>query len=269
MDKYCSNCGEPIHGNFCSNCGKPVKSNVGNNHITNPVNVSGIKSNKKGSGCLKFFLVGFLCFVTISIISSILNINKNPNLSTNNSKQTEFQKITETTPEQADAILNILKQCGVDNITSIVPDEMLNDMHEEGEKGYRLSANGINNIILYLKSDKTVNKVRYADNELYSNGTIHSTLKDYTFTLDEKSNLKTSCQEAIKSILKSPSTAKFPNITEWKFAKQNGQIIIQSYVDSQNSFGAELRSQFQFILDANDYTIKSLIFDGKEMINNN
>ena len=46
--------------------------------------------------------------------------------------------------------------------------------------------------------------------------------------------------------------------------KDKGVITVQSYVDAQNSFGANIRSQFQFIIE-NDNT-KSLIFDGKEYI---
>jgi hypothetical protein len=119
---------------------------------------------------------------------------------------------------------------------------------------------------LYLNPDNTVSVIRYGENELYANGSVVSSLSDYTFTWNEQSDLQILCQKAIKSILKSPSNAKFPNITKWAFGKEDGKIIVQSYVDSQNSFGAELRSEFQFILSADDHTITSLIFDGEEMI---
>ena len=36
-------------------------------------------------------------------------------------------------------------------------------------------------------------------------------------------------------------------------------------VDSENAFGATLRSTFQFTLNASDNTVKSFIFDGQEM----
>lgn len=80
-----------------------------------------------------------------------------------------------------------------------------------------------------------------------------------------KSDLQIACQKAVEAILKSPSTAKFPNILKWNFWKQKDGIYVQSYVDADNSFGAETRSEFQFILD-DDYTIKSFIFDGEELI---
>jgi len=182
-------------------------------------------------------------------------------------KQTEFQKVTSTTPEQETEILTILKECGLEEVESITADELLNDVNEDGEKGYRIRSNGINNIILYLKSDKSINMVRYADIDLYSNGETLISIDDIIVTQDEATVLQMSCEESISSVLKSPSTAKFPNIKEWHIWKDDKKIYVQSYVDSQNSFGAELRSEFQFILSLDGYTIKSLIFDGEEYIN--
>lgn len=174
--------------------------------------------------------------------------------------------ISGTSEEEAVKIFSALSQCGITKISSIEPDEGLNDMNEDGETGYRISSGDINNIILYLKSDHSVNMIRYADNDLYSEGSVKSTLSDYVFTLNEMSQLEASAEKAVKSILKAPSTAKFPNINEWVFAKKDGKIYIQGYVDSQNSFGAMLRSNFQITLNANDYTTTSFIFDGEELI---
>ena len=67
----------------------------------------------------------------------------------------------------------------------------------------------------------------------------------------------------VKKCLKAPSTADFPNITEWKFKKDKNEIILQSYVDSQNSFGTMIRSEFQ-IKFSPDGTTASFILDGTE-----
>ena len=49
--------------------------------------------------------------------------------------------------------------------------------------------------------------------------------------------------------------------------KQEKNIFtVQSYVDAQNSFGAETRSNFQFVIDMDSDTIQSFIFDGEELI---
>lgn len=85
-------------------------------------------------------------------------------------------------------------------------------------------------------------------------------------TTEAKNQYQYLCEEGIKSILVSPSTADFPNITEWKMWECMEGTIIQAYVDSQNSFGAEIRTEFQFIFDGLEVT--SLIVNGEELINN-
>ena len=55
-------------------------------------------------------------------------------------------------------------------------------------------------------------------------------------------------EDKVKQALKAPSTAKFPDgmfdQDQWKMSKKNNIVTVQSYVDSQNSFGAMLRSDF-------------------------
>ncbi|MDU0478352.1 hypothetical protein QVA66_03750 [Staphylococcus chromogenes] len=48
----------------------------------------------------------------------------------------------------------------------------------------------------------------------------------------------------MKNNLKSPSTAKFPSKRNWKFTPIDGGYKVTAYVDSQNSFGATVRSDF-------------------------
>lgn len=80
----------------------------------------------------------------------------------------------------------------------------------------------------------------------------------------DRFNLENQCEELVKSILQSPSTAKFPSDSEWNIYDNINGTIIQAYVDAQNGFGAELRSEFQIII--NNGTITSFIFDGQELI---
>lgn len=56
-------------------------------------------------------------------------------------------------------------------------------------------------------------------------------------------------QIAVKDQLKSPSTADFPSCRENNLMREvDGKITVTSYVDSQNSFGAVVRTPFQVIL---------------------
>jgi len=68
-------------------------------------------------------------------------------------------------------------------------------------------------------------------------------------------------QEIVKSSLKSPKSADFPSIVwspeDIKMQRNGDLVAVQSYVDAQNSFGAEIRSEFlvEFIVtDIDTYT---------------
>lgn len=170
------------------------------------------------------------------------------------------------TEENAKTAETIFEQVGLSEYKKIVHDEMLDNAHIDGEKGYRLETKDVKNIIVYIKPDETVNIIRYADNDLYSEGKVKAKISDFLLTDMEIASLQTQSENAIKSLLKAPSTAKFPNISEWRFSKTNNATIIQSYVDSQNSFGAMLRSEFQIKIENEKVT--SLILDGTEYIKN-
>lgn len=208
-------------------------------------------------GCLIVIIVFFVICAGIGIIMS---------LTMDKVTKSDVAKYIDVTDEQANKIESILKNCGIDQISSIEHDELLDNAHIDGETGYRLKTGNIDNIILYLLSDKSVNQVRYADYDLYVDGSNVATLQDYTVSKDELNKYQYLCQEKVKEILKSPSTAKFPVYTEWGFKQEKNIFTVQGYVDAQNSFGAETRSNFQFVIDMDSDTIQSFIFDGEELI---
>lgn len=210
-------------------------------------------------GCLTVIIVFFALCAGIGIVMS-LTMDKVTN------PKSEVSKYIDVTDEQATAIESVLNDCGIDHISSIKHDELLDNAHIDGETGYRLTTVNIDNVILYLSSDKSVNQVRYADYDLYADGSNIATLQDYTVSKDELDKYQYLCQEKVKEVLKSPSTAKFPNYTEWGFRQEKNIFTVQGYVDAQNSFGAETRSNFQFLIDMDSDTIQSFIFDGEELI---
>lgn len=214
---------------------------------------------KKKRGCLISLLIflGFICVTTVTAMSNIPDSDKAPkNLSI-------IMKATGVNKEDATAINGILNDCGI-QAKEISHDEGLDNSTGSNEKGYRISTQDLNNIILYLREDNSIYSLRYADNFLYDNNAVISKVSNYYLSSQEKNNLIIESEKIIKSALKSPSTAKFPNVLEWKFYKDKEKIIAQSYVDSQNSFGAMLRSNFKITLSPDGITIKSLIIDGQE-----
>lgn len=208
-------------------------------------------------GCLLVILVFFVVCAGIGIIMS---------LTMDKVTKSDITKYIDVTDEQGNKIELVLKNCGIDQISSIEHDELLDNAHTNGETGYRLKTGNIDNIILYLSSDESVNQIRYADYDLYVDGSNVATLQDYTVSKDEVNKYQSLCQEKVKETLKSPSTAKFPVYTEWGFKQEKNIFTVQGYVDAQNSFGAETRSKFQFIIDMDSDNIQSFIFDGEELI---
>lgn len=75
-------------------------------------------------------------------------------------------------------------------------------------------------------------------------------------------------EKVIKDTLKAPSTAKFVDVQAYELSNEKDVWAVNGYVDSQNSFGAMIRNQWEVQLDYRDGkggTIKSILFDGKKI----
>lgn len=73
----------------------------------------------------------------------------------------------------------------------------------------------------------------------------------------------TEAERIISSMLLSPSTAEFPGAffgaQHWNVYKSDGYIIIESWVDSQNAFGAVIRNDYQISVDLSTNEIVRII----------
>jgi hypothetical protein len=216
--------------------------------------------NKKGC------LITLIIIVVLFIFGLVFGINQMLQHPENFREKSKVSIAFGISGKNEKIIEKILNDCGINDIESIKHDELLDNLNIKGEKGYRVTSNGISNIILYLKPNNTVNMIRYADNYLYKNGKIRSVLQDYILTIEEGTKYQLISDQTIKALLKAPLSAKFPPISEYRFSKKNNIAIVQSYLDSQNSFGVMLRSEFQIKIRAKDLRIISIIFDGKEYV---
>ncbi len=129
------------------------------------------------------------------------------------------------------------------------------------------------NFMVYFNEDETVNSINSGTIKFYENGQKVEDLKNRLITTAEQSQLKTWAEDHIKKILKSPSSAEFPGsfftpFEDWSFSKNGSNYTVSSYVDSQNGFGAMIRSQFTIVYEWKDGTgkVTSLIFDGEKII---
>lgn len=79
--------------------------------------------------------------------------------------------------------------------------------------------------------------------------------KKIELTSSMKKDLYEKVKNDITKDLKTPSTAVFQNTKDWSIRVNSNNVIeVKSYVDSQNSFGAVLRANFEqhYILISND-----------------
>ena len=60
-----------------------------------------------------------------------------------------------------------------------------------------------------------------------------------------KINVAIGCEQAIEQRLRSPRSARFPwNMSNEAVRQPDGSYVLRSYVDAQNGFGAEIRTNF-------------------------
>ena len=98
--------------------------------------------------------------------------------------------------------------------------------------------------------------------------------KANSLTITEKSVIKDYCEDLINGILKAPSTAEYPGafldpFEGWTMFKKDNLVTVSSYVDSQNGFGAMLRSNFVIQIKMNaDGSGKATYvqFDGEDVM---
>lgn len=81
------------------------------------------------------------------------------------------------------------------------------------------------------RKDENINNYNYS-NSKYSEDKTKLIIKMYV-------------EDIIKEKLKSPSTAKFPSLSDWSICEKSyNTYSVSSYVDAENGFGAEIRTYF-------------------------
>lgn len=73
-------------------------------------------------------------------------------------------------------------------------------------------------------------------------------------------------EDYVKSVLLSPNTASFPWF-DWTYKKNDYYFLVESYVDAENAFGAEVRNYFTFIYHANTQSLVYAEIDGEVLWN--
>ena len=71
-----------------------------------------------------------------------------------------------------------------------------------------------------------------------------SEFKETEITVDEATEAKMFAKSVELKLLKAPATAKFCDLSEMTAIKTNDIYTVSGYVDSQNSYGAMIRTPF-------------------------
>lgn len=252
--RYCTNCGNKINiedgEKFCSKCGKEVINVSKSIECNSKSNIPNVKFNKK------YVIILIILFIILCIMIGLIK-EADKTLDTSYSIINSY-----VSSEEAPKVKEIIEKCGFTNYI-VTRDESIDGLWEEGTLGFRIKSDQSNNATLYVKNG-CVDNIRYADIDLYKNGEYLDSASNYYVSFNEKINWMTKAESGVNQLLKAPSTAKYPLANEWNIYKNQDTVTIESYVDSQNSFGAMIRSNFKITVINNQVT--SLIFDGKEYI---
>lgn len=130
--------------------------------------------------------------------------------------------------------------------------------------------NADNYSLMISVDDDGIYSIRCGSYDLYDGESIIITkngLDDRS--IDHESAYYSIAKEIVSNNLKSPKSADFPSLwsDEVKMQRNKDMVIVQSYVDAQNSFGAVIRSQWQvefkvIDLDSFSYEIIYINIDG-------
>ena len=127
------------------------------------------------------------------------------------------------------------------------------------------------NYLLMISLDNDgIYSIRCGTYTLYDGETVFITKQGLDDrSIDHKSEYYVIAQEIVSNNLKSPASADFPSLwsEEVKMKRNKDMIIVQSYVDAQNSFGAIVRNQwtveFRILnIDSFSYEIIYINIDG-------
>ena len=140
----------------------------------------------------------------------------------------------------------ILKQhnsSGVESVTDATKDE-------KGMYSLNVTAKG-GYTHLFLDKDNKVETIKLKEIIMYKDGQAVHQPSDYVLSDSEENQMERQAKEMVKKVLKAPTTAEFDYKT-FRYFKLNGIGTIIGTVDSQNSFGAMIRSNFKVQFDCND-----------------
>lgn len=272
--KFCQKCGTQHEdgASFCSKCGTPFQTTATTQPIQQTNTYQTVKTKSKRKLPLwKKILIGIGVFLLVGIIGSMGGEDTGD---TTTEKTTSSAETTKSTNKNVDTLIeatgynedvcekiyNQLKECGYEKIGDLTEVGT-----EEDTKSYKVTGSYLGSGMMIV-SKNGLFYFSWGSDTLYDAekpDTVKN-INDYAVLTEDRANYYLPTEDAIKNLLKSPSTAKFPAWYKgWNLSTENGIVTVSSYVDAQNSFGATLRSTFTAQYRISDGHGIYLEFDGQ------
>lgn len=200
--------------------------------------------------------------IIVAFVFGISRVIQNPE---QYQEKSILAKELDLTAEQETTMVDIFSRCGIGEITSASIFQS-----GDGHTSYHLedketSVYKAGTIIVWVTDEtKTVESIYFQDQDIYLNGAVVAPITDFYVNSTDRDNYRVAAQLAMNQILNYPDTAKYPAISGWRFGIEEGIVIVQSSVTSQNALGVEATIDFQVKFDNGE--IISLVFEGKEYI---
>ncbi len=194
-------------------------------------------------------IVIVVVFLVCGLITLIDQLTKGPAVEGVSIKETTINLYKEDSKKiklnitPSDAEIDDISFNGYDNkIINIDSDKKKITAKNEGKTSFICQVTDTHGNV--VESKKVTVNVNLTESQLeVKRNTLTTTEKGYAITL---------CKDAIKKCLKSPSSAKFEKGYNWDMRKVNNVISIWSHVDADNSFGANIRTNFTVQITMND-----------------
>lgn len=260
--QVCEKCGNliPIGVKFCPNCGKKVSSKK---------KLSRNQKIKIGVGIAAFIIVGNIITNNPSIQQKRREkeqqrIEEEKLAKKEANRKSAIQKFGVSEEEYAE-IEKKFSQCGISGIENVIDSWKIED-----ETCFKLKAEEIpddNVIVAYLSSKNQLTEIVVNGKSVYKNGKVLARAdENLAPTSDDESQAKYLCEKHVKEELFSPSSAKFCGWANYQFSYDTSKhlLLAKGYVDSQNAFGAMVRTNYSLYYDYKNKRPVSMNIGGNE-----
>lgn len=173
--------------------------------------------------------------------------------------------ISNLTESETKAILGDLKSVGIQHIESatIIGEQSNADIGAS----FNISYDGYSFVLIVI--ERKTDYISTGNLTLFQNGKPVANFNDHVIDSSEKGSYIYYAKEYVLQTLKAPSTAEFPDtlfkISDWSVSRNKDVVTVKSYVDSQNGFGAMIRSEFAVQMSYSTFTCYYIQVNGESV----